>query len=108
VVVHEVKSVGSLRYVGEPVPGHPGHFQFYLNVLGLENGRLDYVERSILSIGMGEKVDASFRIYRDAETFRGLLERVGRLYGCLVEGETPPREACRLCKHCLHGDACER
>jgi hypothetical protein len=53
-VVHEVKSVGSLRYVREPVPGHLGQLQFYLNVLGVENGRLDYAERSILVKGMGE------------------------------------------------------
>jgi hypothetical protein len=68
VVVHEVKSVGSLRYVGEPVPGHLEQLQFYLGVLGVENGRLDYVERSILSTGMVEGVDVSFPVKRALET----------------------------------------
>jgi hypothetical protein len=66
VIVHEVKSVGSLRYVGEPFPGHLGQIQFYLGVLGVENGRLDYVERSILVKGVGEGVDVSFTVKRDS------------------------------------------
>jgi hypothetical protein len=105
-VVHEVKSVGSLRYVVEPVAGHVGQLQFYLNVLGVEGGRLDYVERSILSLGVGEGLDVCFPVERDGEVFGGLLERAGRLYRCLVEGGAPLGEACWLCKRCLHRDAC--
>jgi hypothetical protein len=106
VVVHEVKSVGSLRYVVEPVPGHLEQLQFYLNVLGVENGRLDYVERSILSTGTGEKVDVCFTVRRDAGTFTGLLERAGTFHRSLVREETPSRETCWLCRHYFHKDAC--
>ena len=58
-------------------------------------------------MGAGERVDVSIPVVRDDEMFTGLLERAGRLYRCIVEGEAPAGEACWLCRHCLHRDACE-
>ncbi len=72
--------------------------QFYLGVLGVEWGCLDYVDRGVLVGGRGGCVDVSFRVRRDRGVFEGLVHRAILLESYLGVGEVPVGERCWLCR----------
>lgn len=97
-VVHEVKSVKSLYFVEEPIVGHVEQMHFYLNVLGLEEGQLEHIDKQVLLTGRGDVVDRSFSIKRDPEVFLRLLERAEELSRFIDVKEMPPPTKCWLCR----------
>ena len=105
-VVHEVKSTKSLYYVKEPIVEHIDQLQFYLNALGLENGRPDYVDKTVFLSGQGDRVDLSFPVRRDPRTFEGLIHRAIVLESYITAEECPPPEKCWLCRYCGHQEEC--
>jgi len=105
-VVHEVKSIKSLYHVKQPIVEHIDQLQFYLNALGLENGRLDYVDKTVLFSGQGELVDISFLVKRDPQSFEGLIHRAIVLESFVNAGEFPQPEECWLCQYCGHREGC--
>jgi hypothetical protein len=52
-----------------PNAEHVNQFQFYLNALGIEKGRIDYIDKSVLMKGKGNTIDTSFHVKRDPGTF---------------------------------------
>ena len=92
--------------VEEPLVQHVGQVQFYLNTLGVENGRLDYVDKTVLLSGRGDRVDVSFPVKRDPRFFERWIHRAIVLESYISAGEAPPPEKCWLCRYCGHREEC--
>lgn len=110
IVVHEVKSAKSLAYMkGEAKPEHVAQLQFYLNVLNVEWGQVDYLDKSVLLQGGGDaaRVDMSFRIQRDPKIFAELVARANLLLAALRGGELPMWTQGWQCDYCLHKEGCK-
>ena len=60
-LVREVKTIKSFRYLNEPKPEHVEQIQFYMNALGVELGQIDYIDKTALLSGgtSGISVDRS-------------------------------------------------
>lgn len=110
-VAHEVKSSKSLYYTKEPKVSHVEQLQFYLAILGLEVGQVDYLDKSVMlqggEPGNGERVDKCFRVRRDSRVFADLLERARVLTDSWVKEEPPPKSVCWLCDYCLFSEVCK-
>jgi len=104
--VHEVKTMVSLSRIQQPKPEHIMQLHFYMSVLGVERGQLDYLDRGAFWNG---KVSVSDRVFpvRIAPHIMSVFKvRALRLHEA-VESGVPP-EACPgwMCDYCLHRDLC--
>ena len=109
-VVHEVKSAKSLAYMkGEAKPEHVAQLQFYLNVLNVEWGQVDYLDKSVMLQGGGDaaRVDQSFRVQRDPAAFAALVSRANLLLVALRADELPMWTQGWQCDYCLHKEGCK-
>ena len=81
--------------------------QFYLNILGVENGSIDYINKLAFLHGR-DVVDRRFQIRRDKGVYEILLERGHKLYGALMANIPPPKEKCWKCQgYCSYDEECE-
>jgi hypothetical protein len=106
--LHEVKSIKSFNYLSTPQKEHVEQLQFYLNILGVEVGQIDYIDKAAL-FGGGDSVfsvDASFRIYRDKDFFTDLILRANDLYRAIRERKIPEIRRGWICDYCLHKQEC--
>lgn len=109
-VVHEVKSAKSLAYMnGAAKPEHVAQLQFYLNVLNVEWGQIDYLDKSVLLQGGGDaaRVDQSFSVQRDPAAFAALVGRATLLLIALRADELPMWTQGWQCDYCLHKGGCK-
>lgn len=106
--VHEIKSIKSFgSWMDEPKLEHVNQLQFYLNVLGVENGSIDYINKLAFLYGKGI-IDRRFYIRRDEGIYRTLLGRAHELFGALMSDITPPKEKCWKCDgYCTYHEECE-
>jgi hypothetical protein len=107
-MVREVKTIKSFRYLNEPKSDHVNQIQFYMNVLGIELGQIDYIDKtSLLSGGTsGMGIDRSFTIVRNPVVFRDLLLRASSLHTALCENVLPESTKGWLCDYCPHPKPC--
>lgn len=106
--VHEVKSIKSFNYLSTPQKDHNEQLQFYLNILGVDVGQIDYIDKASL-FGGGQSdfsVDTSFEIYRDPESFKDLIKRAHFLYHSIRDGKIPEVTKGWICDYCLHKQEC--
>jgi hypothetical protein len=61
---------------------HINQLQFYLNVLGVEAGSIDYINKNAFLNGE-DIIDQRFPIYRDEKVYRERLERAHELFGSI-------------------------
>ena len=81
--------------------------QFYLNVLGVEAGCIDYINKLAFLHGR-DVVDRRFRIQRDENVYRMLRGRAHLLFGALMANIPPPKEKCWKCEgYCAYLKECE-
>ena len=109
-VVHEVKSAKSLSYMnGSAKPEHVAQLQFYLNVLNVEWGQVDYLDKSVMLQGGGAeaRVDLCFRVQRDPGVFAALVGRANLLLRYIRSGELPEWTQGWQCDYCLHREGCK-
>jgi CRISPR/Cas system-associated exonuclease Cas4 (RecB family) len=110
IVAHEVKSAKSAHWMETPRDGHVEQLQFYLNVLDINQGQVDYLDKESFVLGENP-IDKSFQIIRDPSIFYLLISRAGTLSQALKTGILPEanREAWngRICDYCQYQDLCK-
>lgn len=113
-VIHEVKSAKSSSWRDEAQPEHVDQLQFYLNILGIDTGLIDYVDKTIMLQGNDPRhpneknpPDRSFPITRDQEAYKTLLEKARKLHAYLKKREPPPPTECWQCNgYCDYAEEC--
>lgn len=110
IVCHEVKSTQNVPFRG-PWSDHVEQLQFYLGVLGVKYGQIDYLDRRALV--MGEYViDTSYEVMRDEVVFSGLVNRAQEFSRVIRSGVSPEgnRESYggKGCENCGHRVFCEQ
>jgi len=107
-VVFEVKSIKNFYYLDGPKIDHLCQLNFYLNVLGIDQGELFYVSKeALLNGGAGGPVEKRFRVQRDPVAFLELIKRADELHAAVSGGVVPDPTQCFLCRgYCLHPE-CE-
>ena len=105
--VHEMKTIKSFgRWLEEPKIEHVNQIQFYLNVLGIESGSIDYVNKLGFLHGK-DVIDKRFPIQRDKSVFKLLIGRAHNLFGAFMADIPPPVEKCWKCDgYCIYNDEC--
>lgn len=107
--LHEVKSIKSFNFLSQPRKDDCEQLQYYMNVLGVDVGQIDYIDKTSLLNG-GENnysIDLSFKVYRDFNIFNDLVSRANSLYHS-INKRTIPKE-CKgwICNYCQHRIECE-
>lgn len=106
---HEVKSIKSAAYVQRdgPKEEHVKQLQFYLGVLGVDEGWVDYIDKNVLLNGqtMDDSVDQCFPVKRDFSVFSDMVSRARGLQRCLKVGAAPAEKGW-LCDYCLYSERC--
>jgi len=109
-VGHEVKSIKSAVYVQRdgPKEEHVRQIQFYINVLGLDEGWVDYLDKNVMLNGQTEddSVDQCFPVKRDYGVFTDLVSRARGLARYVKAGAAPAEKGW-LCDYCLYREACK-
>jgi len=109
IVGHEVKSIKSAKYVAKSgaKDEHIQQLQFYLNVLGVELGQVDYLDKDVMLNGaeMIDSVDHCFPQKRDDQVFAEMITKARSLVGC-IRGKSAPAEKGWLCDYCLYSEVC--
>lgn len=106
--VHEIKTISNFgRWLNEPKQEHVNQLQFYLNVLGVETGYIDYINKYAFMHGF-EVIDRRFLVLRDIRLFEKLLDRAQELFKTINEDIPPQKERCWKCDgYCLYKEECE-
>lgn len=108
ILVHEVKSTKSLYFIrkeGRSRPEHLAQVNYYVVMLGLSHGQIDYLDKSALLQGKSV-VDASYLVEADSAGFSIFVERAVELAKALSERSSPPAVSCWLCDYCLYREEC--
>lgn len=109
IVGHEVKSIKSAYYVAQSgaKDEHVQQLQFYLNVLGVDLGQVDYLDKDVMLNGAEEadRVDYCFPQQRNPVVFAEMIVKARRLMKCLFDGEAPAEKGW-LCDYCLYSEVC--
>ena len=107
--VHEIKTIKSIgSWLDKPKPEHVNQLQFYLNILGVEAGSIDYINKFAFLYG-NDIIDHRFSIQRDDRVYKVLLSRTHELFGALMADIPPPKEKCWKCEgYCSYQQECER
>jgi len=119
VVVHEVKTAKTTYWMKEPKPEHVDQLQFYLNVLGVRHGQIDYLDKTVFLQGRDPRrpdepvqIDKSFPVKTEQRPFYDIVMRAHLIAVCLETGEPPEANpdawGGRVCDYCLYRDLCEK
>jgi len=98
----EVKSVRDISMIREPKESHRMQINFYMKLLGIEEGYIMYVDRKTYEYKI-------FKVEFSKELWEKLIERVKKLHECLVNDELPEPEGRKtfwMCKYCDYIDEC--
>ena len=108
-VAHEVKSAKSSHWYKSARDGHIEQVQFYMNVLGVKWGRIDYLDKGAFLEGENP-IDSFFDIQANPAVFSWLVARAGRLDAALKSGDPPTANpdawSGRICDYCTFHDVC--
>ena len=108
--VHEVKSIKNLYHVrrsGRPKPEHVDQLQFYLVGLGVDQGRVDYLDKSAFMQGK-DVIDQSFMMTAERSVFTRLVNSARILISARESQSAPSPFPCWLCDYCQHSSICQR
>ena len=105
IYIHEVKSAKTCAWLTAPKPAHEQQLQFYLNILGIDLGVIDMLDKTIMlqgedprSPGADRGVDKSFVVTRNPEVLSTLVQRARVLHRALQDKTPPPKSECWLCQ----------
>lgn len=103
-IVFEVKSIKNFYYLDSFKPEHFCQINFYLNVLGVDDGELFYVSKeALLNGGAGEPVEKRFLVKRDVQAFDALIQRGEVLHSAVSTKCIPDAVPGFLCNgYCNH------
>ena len=83
--------------------------QFYMNVLGIKRGRIDYLDKGAFLEGENP-IDSFFEIDANPAVFAWLVARAGTLNAALKAEEPPVANpnawGGRICDYCGFHDVC--
>ena len=110
IVAHEVKSIKSTYYLRGPRDEHLEQVQFYMNVLGVDSGQVDYLDKKSFLDGKGV-IDHCFKVKRDSRVFGWMVERAMVLAAAVTgSGDVPVGSPLawsgKICDYCGHRDKC--
>lgn len=105
--VREVKSIKTFAFMnGGAKTEHISQCNFYLCVLGLNFGYIDYISKENLLRGGGE-VDQHYKVEADYEAFANMIKRGEELARYVERGEVPSESPSWSCNgYCNHSE-CE-
>lgn len=110
-VLHEVKTAKSSTWRKEPSPDHVAQIQFYLNVLQIDRGQIDYLDKSAFLQGR-TAIDKSFQVVRDPIAFTLFIDVATAIINSLQSGEPPwanPKAwNGKICGYCDYADLCQK
>jgi hypothetical protein len=103
--VHEVKTIKCFgSFLEEPKPEHVNQLQFYLNVLGVDTGYIDYINKQTFING-SSSIDKRFKIKRDPRIYKRIIRRAHSFFGSLLVDIPPLKEPCwkcqGFCQYCM-------
>lgn len=109
IIAHEVKTASSCHWMNEAKPEHYEQLQFYLSCLNIENGVIDYLDKSSMLQGRNI-IDKSFPIKQNESVAHNMIHRALKLKAA-VDQKLPPKgnpEAWngKVCNYCLYKDIC--
>jgi len=110
-VLHEVKTAKTTHWMKTPREGHVAQLQFYLNALGIENGQIDYLDKTAWLTG-NNKIDKSFHIKADKNDYYRILQTAGQISTAITKATVPEANPDawnkRVCQYCNYQDLCEK
>jgi len=110
IVAHEVKTASSCHWMKNPKPEHLKQIQFYLSCLDIENGVIDYLDKSALLRGENV-IDISFPVKRDKTVAEEMIQHALTLKSHVDAKEIPEGNpeawGGRICGYCLYKDLCD-
>ena len=108
-VVHEVKSAKTV-WQDRAKPEHVAQLQYYMSVLGVERGQVDYLDKTAWLTG-DRPVDRSFPVKLDPNAYYKMMDLARHVAGYIQRKEMPagnPKAwGGRICSYCLYNDVCE-
>lgn len=112
-VLHEVKTTKTTYYhrlEDAPKLDHELQLQFYLNILCIDHGQIDYLDKQALLQGT-TSIDLSFPIQRNPATIKKILieaQDIALLLqnNILPEGNSEAWNG-KICEYCNYNDLCE-
>jgi len=114
IVVHEVKSAKSCNWLKEPHADHLAQLCFYMTVLGVSKGEINYLDKTSLLEG-DASIDLTFKIDKKTEVesnYWSCLENAETLIKALEAKTLPTPTPCYLCQsrklYCQYKEECEK
>jgi len=109
-VIHEVKTAKSTYYVKKegPKPEHVEQLQFYLHVLGVGAGQLDYLDKKAFLQGE-TPIETIFEMEHNPNFYKALVKRALNMRDYLRAGTAPANPGAwggNICKFCKFSDIC--
>jgi len=108
-VLHEVKTAKSSTWRREPSPDHVAQLQFYLNVLQIDLGQVDYLDKSAFLQGR-TAIDKSFPVKRSLTAFTDFIDVATKIIRSLQDGIPPAANPDawngKICGYCDYRDLC--
>ncbi len=110
-VLHEIKSAKTTRWMKGPRDAHVAQLQFYMNALGVQRGQIDYLDKTAWLTG-DHKIDKSYPIEADPTEYYRVLQTAGIIASSINSGEVPEANPKawngRVCDYCNYRDLCEK
>lgn len=106
-ILVEVKSTKTTDYTTEPSRNHVMQLQLYMQITGIHEGIVLYVDKNNLK-------SKAFSVKYDEELSKEIMNRFIELNICLVTDQLPLDEAKRdpslmwMCRYCEYNDKCDK
>jgi len=110
-VLHEVKTAKTTRWMKGPRDAHVAQLQFYMNALDINQGQIDYLDKTAWLTG-DYIIDKSYSIERDPTEYYRVLQKAGQIAQSIKNAEVPEANpkawGGRICDYCNYRDLCEK
>jgi len=95
----------------KPKPEHVAQLQFYMNTLGVEQGQIDYLDKTAWLTG-DNKIDKSFPMKANPNEYYRILQTAGQISTSIKKAKVPEFNSKawggRVCDYCLYENLCEK
>jgi len=110
-VVHEVKTAKTTHWMKNPKPEHLAQLQFYMNTLGVEQGQIDYLDKTAWLTG-NNVIDKCFPVKANPNEYYRIFQVAGQISTAIKKAKVPEANpkawGGRICDYCLYEDLCEK
>lgn len=112
-IVYEVKTAKTASWKNTPNEEYVAQLNFYLNALGIDNGKIFVVDKTIMLLGedprnIGLPPDTCYNVVRDSKPYNELLENAELLHTAVTTNTPPNPTESWLCGYCDHVEKCRR